>query len=105
MPRRLDLSPKGVELMAYLAMHPDNTSDKQTAKALWPRKPLERALQLLDETVAEVNDVVARESGKQAPVIPTGPILPGLEHPRVLVRIFGEPCVELYDDGEPFPGE
>lgn len=108
MPRRVDLSDKGVELMAYLALHRGpGGSNEQTATALWPDEPLERALQLLDDTVAEVNDVVARETGKPVPVIPTGdlgPTLPGLQ-PRVLVRVFGEPCVEVYDDHEPFPGE
>ena len=106
MPRRLDLSEKAIELMAYLSLHPGpGGSNEQTARALWPHEPLERAMRLLDETVAEVNDVVARETGKPVPAIPSGdpgPALPGL-HPRILVRIFGEPCVEVYDDHEPFP--
>lgn len=67
MPRRLDLSDKAVELMAYLSMHrgPGGTNE-QAARALWPHEPLEQAKRLLHETVAEVNDVVARETGKPA---------------------------------------
>lgn len=106
MPRRLDLSEKAIELMAYLSLHPGpGGSNEQTARALSPHEPLERAMRLLDETVAQVNDIVARETGKPVPAIPSGdpdPNLPGL-HPRILVRIFGEPCVEVYDDHEPFP--
>lgn len=107
MPRRLNLSDKAVELMAYLSLHPGpDGSDEKTARALWPHEPLARSMQLLVETVGEVNDVVARETGKPVPAIPRedlGPALPGL-HPRLLVRILGEPCVEVYEDHEPFPG-
>lgn len=105
MPRRVELSDKAVELMAYLATHP-GCANEATARALWPREPLERALGLLDDTVAEVNEVVAAETGKPLPAIPTGPpgpTLPGLA-PRVLVRLLGRPFVEVYDDHEPFPG-
>ena len=64
MPRRLDLSDKAVELMAYQSMHRGpGESNEQTAGALWPNEPLEPAMRLLDVTVAEVNDVVARETG------------------------------------------
>lgn len=107
MPRRLDLSDKAVELMAYLSLHRGpGGSNEQTARALWPHEPLDQAMRLLDNTVAEVNDIVALETGKPVPAIPSadyGPTLPGL-HPRILVRILGEPCVEVYDDHEPFPG-
>jgi DNA-binding response OmpR family regulator len=72
-PRRLDLSDKAVELMAYLSLHRGpGGSNEQTARALWPHEPLSRAMQLLDETVAEVNDVVASETGKPVPAIPSG---------------------------------
>ncbi len=56
MPRRLDLSDKGVELMAYLSTQSD-TNEEQIARALWPRKKLDRALELLKETANEVNAV------------------------------------------------
>lgn len=106
MPRRLDLSDKAVELMAYLSMHRGQSgSNEQTARALWPWEPLDRAMRLLHETVAEVNDVVARETGKPGPAIPTADLPPMLpdQHPQILVRVLGEPCVEVYDDHEPFP--
>lgn len=109
MPRRLDLSDKAVELMAYLSLHRDDVSDEEIARALWPRKPLGRAMQLLAETADEVNAVVVRESGNPTPVIGPherpGPTLPGLEPPRLLVSILGKPCVELYEDHEPLPDE
>lgn len=108
MPRRLDLSDKAVELMAYLSLHRDDVSDEEIARALWPRKPLDRAMQLLVETAEEVNAVVARESGNPTPVIAPhdrGPTLPGPQPPRLMVRILGKPCVELYEDHEPLRDE
>lgn len=106
MPQRLDLSDKGVELMAYLSMH-SASNEEQIARALWPRKKLDRALDLLEETANEVNAVVARTTGNPTPVIgtPDQPIPPSATQPRVFVGIFGRPCVEVYDDDEPFPGE
>jgi hypothetical protein len=105
-PRRLDLSDKGVELMAYLSMH-SGTDEEQIARALWPRKKLDRALELLEETANEVNAVVARTTGNPTPVIatPDHPIPPAAKHPKVFVHIFGRPYAEVYDDDEPFPGE
>jgi len=109
MPRRLEMSDKGVELMAYLSLHGDASQD-QIAGALWPRKSLQRGRQLLDETVAEVNRVVARATGSSTPAIAAQgqvprPDLAGRE-PRVLVRVMAsKPFVEAYDADESLPGE
>ncbi|MGH9164520.1 MAG: hypothetical protein ACRDZW_03265 [Acidimicrobiales bacterium] len=107
MPRRLDLSDKAVELMAFLSLHPHVTED-QIVAAVWPNKSRERGVQLLAETVTEVNRVVARATGNLTPAIEapgqfTGPSPPGLA-PRVLVRLMvPEPYVEVYDPDELLP--
>ena len=108
MPRRLELSDKGLELMVYLAVHPEGVSGEQIAQALWPRKSVARGIELVHETTAQVNAAIAEQTGNPTPVIPvpgSAPRLPGLEPPRVQVNVLGEVCVELYGDDEPFPRE
>jgi hypothetical protein len=68
MPRQLELSDKAVELMAFLTTQADPTKEK-ILSALWPRKSVEDGGELLDETKAEVNRVVAAASGNITPVI------------------------------------
>jgi hypothetical protein len=109
MPRRLEMSDKGVELMAFLSLHRDATQD-QIMCARWPRKSLQRGAQLLNETVAEVNGVVARATGSSTPVIAAQGQVPGpagaARAPRVVVRVMAsEPFVEVYDADESLPGE
>ncbi len=103
MPRRLDLSDKAVELMAYLSMHSHQATEQDIARALWPRESPQRASELLAERASEVNRVVARATGNLTPVL----AVPGVDlpsdagpAPRVLVRLLGEPYVEVYDEDE-----
>jgi len=107
MPRVLPLSAKAVELMAYMATHVD-PADDEIARALWPKKSPERGAQLLVETVAEINRVATEATGDPTPILAK----PGaVAHPtarpahRVLVRVLGTPCVEVYDPGETLPGQ
>lgn len=107
MPRRLELSDKGLELMVYLAMHGEGAAGEQIARALWPRKSLARGIELVDETIQQINAAIAEQTGNPTPVIPvpgSAPRVPPIDPPRVRVNVFGEPCVELYEDHERFPG-
>jgi len=109
MPRRLEMADNGVELMAYLSLHGDASQD-QLAGALWPRRPLQRGRQLLDEVVAEINCVVARTTGSLTPAIDAQGRVPGPHRagraPRVLVRVVAsKPFVQVYDPDDSLPGE
>jgi hypothetical protein len=107
MPRRLELSDKAVELMAYLTMHHRQATDTEIVRALWPRKTHERGVELLRETVAELNAAAAAATGRPVVAGPGQDLGSARSEPsaRLYLRIMGEPCVEVYEPHEPFPGE
>lgn len=110
MPQRLEISDKAVELMVFVSMHRDDATEERIVAALWPRKSLARGVQLLQETVAEINHAAALATGDLTPAIVAPgqvpePVLPG-RTPRVLVRVLCPiPFVEVYAADELLPGE
>lgn len=105
MPIVLPLSEKAVALMAYLSFHP-GAEGAQIVTALWPAETPERGAALLDETVREINQVTSEATGDPAPILatPESPARPRTSAHRVMVRVMGKPCVEVFSPDEPFPG-
>jgi len=74
--------------------------------ALWPTEAPERGAALLDEMVREINQVTTEATGDPAPILgtPGSPVPPRTGGSRVMVRVMGKPCVEVYGPDEPLPG-
>jgi hypothetical protein len=98
MPKRLELSDKAVELLAFFSFKDSATFDSACA-ALWPSVGFSDAAAFFKQTADEINRVVREATDNPSPVIvgPGGSFAPTeAAPPRIMVRVLaGKPYVEV----------